>query len=459
MAASCYFYMAFVPVYILILAGTIVIDYIAGIVIENSEGKKRKMFLVLSIISNVGILSFFKYYNFFTDNVNFFFNAAHIHAHATFLDIVLPIGLSFHTFQAMSYTIEVYRGNQKAERHFGVYALYVMFYPQLVAGPIERPQNMLHQFHEKHHFNFEDLTEGLKMMLWGFFKKTVIADRLSIIVNNVYAAPEKFDGVSLTIAVIFFSFQLFCDFSAYSDIALGAARVMGYKLMINFNRPFSSKSISEFWRRWHISLTTWFNDYVFGPANISMRNWGKRGVAVALILTFSLSGFWHGAAWKFAVYGLIQGIGVVYEFYTKKQRKKIFSKLPLWLNTALSKFFTLSYIIFSFIFFRAATFHDALYIFAHLGTGWGKLMSVTYIKHTLTALGDNDFILGTFNVIFGLLLILFLETMHHINRNNVAIELFKNKTRVARWSFLYFLIISIFVFGVFKHNEFIYFQF
>src|SRR5262245_7334024 len=237
--ASCYFYMAFIPVYILILGFTIVIDYIAGILIEDAQGKKRKFLLIASLIANVGVLFVFKYFNFLANSFTDLATAlsgqqvAHIG-----LRIILPIGLSFHTFQAMSYTIEVYRGRQPAERHFGIYALYVMFYPQLVAGPIERPQNLLPQFRERHSFAPSDAVEGLRLMLLGFVKKVVVADRLAIVVDRVYDDPARFGAPALALATVFFAVQIYADFSGYSDIAIGAARVMGFRLMTNFNHPY-----------------------------------------------------------------------------------------------------------------------------------------------------------------------------------------------------------------------------
>ncbi len=265
LAASCVFYMFFIPAYILILAFTIVIDYFAGILIENARGKSRKIFLATSLAANIGVLFVFKYYNFFSENLAQIASLLNVEYALPALSILLPVGLSFHTFQAMSYTIEVYRGNQKAERHFGIYALYVMFYPQLVAGPIERPQSLIHQFYERHDFDSNRVSNGLKLMLWGLFKKIVVADNLAVFVDAVYNQPRAWDGVNLIIATIFFAFQIYCDFSGYSDIAIGAAEVMGFKLMTNFNRPYHSKSISEFWKRWHISLSTWFRDYLYIP--------------------------------------------------------------------------------------------------------------------------------------------------------------------------------------------------
>ena len=237
LAASCYFYMAFVPIYILILGFTIVVDYFAGIYIEKNQGHKRKLLLICSLIANIGILAVFKYYNFINDNITVLASSLGLDNNIPYLKMLLPIGLSFHTFQAMSYTIEVYRGNQKAETHFGIYSLYVMFYPQLVAGPIERPQNILPQMHIKHEFSYENLTAGLKQMAWGFFKKLVVADRLSIYVDSVYRNPELHNGSSVVVSSIFFAIQIYCDFSGYSDIAIGCARTLGFDLMTNFKRP------------------------------------------------------------------------------------------------------------------------------------------------------------------------------------------------------------------------------
>ena len=266
LTASCYFYMAFIPYYILILGGTIVIDYFAGILIENAtEGNRRKQFLIMSLIANIGVLAVFKYYNFFIDNFNEVITFLGFDSSLPYLGIILPIGLSFHTFQAMSYTIEVYRGNQTAERNFVKYALYVMFFPQLVAGPIERPQNVLPQFNFHYDIDYERIVAGLKQMLWGFFKKIVIADRLSALVKQGYGNIDNHDGFSLLLYTYFFAIQIYCDFSGYSDIAIGSAKVLGINLRENFRTPYFSKSIREFWQRWHMSLSTWFRDYVYIP--------------------------------------------------------------------------------------------------------------------------------------------------------------------------------------------------
>ena len=301
LAASCFFYMAFIPSYILILIVTILIDYFAGIYLERVEDqRKKKILLWVSIFSTCTVLFIFKYFDFFTGS---FVGLAELfgwHLPHPVISIILPIGLSFHTFQSLSYVVEVYRGNQKAEHNFIVYATYVMFFPQLVAGPIERPQNLLHQFWERHVFRYTEVTAGLKRMAWGFFKKLVVADRLALYVNDVYSAPRNFNGLQLTLATFFFAYQIYCDFSGYTDIALGTAQVLGFRLMENFDTPYYSRSISEFWHRWHISLSTWFRDYLYIPLGGSRVS--KRRHILNLLITFTISGLWHGANWTYVLW-------------------------------------------------------------------------------------------------------------------------------------------------------------
>lgn len=443
--ASCIFYMLFVPIYILILLVTILIDYVAAIYIEKTEGHKRKFYLVISIISTCVVLFIFKYFNFFNDNIRLLAEVAHWNYSVQSLKILLPIGLSFHTFQSLSYVIEVYRGNQKAEKHFGIYALYVMFYPQLVAGPIERPQNMLHQFYEKHNFNYDDVTYGLKRMLWGYFKKVVIADRLAIYVNAVYNNSSHHNGTTLFVATLFFALQIYCDFSGYSDIAIGSARVMGFKLMTNFNRPFFSKNISELWRRWHISLSTWFNDYLFTPIVVALRSWGKLAVVFAVLVTFAVSGLWHGAGWPYVVYGLLHGIAVAYEFLTKKIRKKIFKNLPELVVKVTSTFLTFTFICFTYIFFRAATFTQATSIVHKILFDHGKLF-----------IAENNWLMIYASVFLSILFISdFIEEYGSLK----SLAFYNNKNLFIRHLSYCSLVIIILLFGVFDKNQFIYFQF
>ena len=288
--ASCAFYMAFIPVYILILFVTILIDYIAGIYIEENTGRKRVVLLWVSIASTCVVLGVFKYLGFFANSFVTVAGWTGWHLPPVVTGVILPIGLSFHTFQSLSYVVEVYLGRQKAERDFIVYATYVMFFPQLVAGPIERPQHMLHQFRERHEFTYSNVTSGLQRMAWGFFKKLVVADRLALYVNDVYGAPASYNGLQLTLATVFFAYQIYCDFSGYSDIAIGTAQIMGFRLMENFQTPYNSHSVSEFWRRWHISLSTWFKDYLYLPLGGSRVAPGRH--IANLLITFGISGLW-----------------------------------------------------------------------------------------------------------------------------------------------------------------------
>lgn len=443
--SSCYFYMAFVPIYILILGFTIVVDYFAGIYIENSQGKRRKLFLIYSLVANIGILCIFKYYNFINTNFSYLLHGFGLTNPIPYLSILLPIGLSFHTFQAMSYTIEVYRGNQKAERHFGIYALYVMFFPQLVTGPIERPQNLLHQFKEKHHFDNDRVFEGLKLMIWGLFKKLVIADRLGIYVNGAYNYVDQQDGMTLLLATIFFSFQVYCDFSGYSDIAIGTAKVLGFDLMTNFRRPIFAKSTGEFWKRWHISLSTWFKDYLYFPMG------GNKGSVPRwyfnLMVVFLISGLWHGANWTYIIWGGINGFYLVFAIMTKKYREKFntltgIKKLPR-LHLFFQILITFLLITFSRIFFRSKTVEDAF----------------TIIKKILTFKG-SVFNEGTAILLYSFFAITFLLAVEFKKEFYKGPFTLSHHTNFwVRNSYYSMLVILIILFGVFDGGQFIYFQF
>jgi alginate O-acetyltransferase complex protein AlgI len=391
LAASCFFYMFFKPVYILILAFTIVIDYFAGIFLEQEQNhSKKKYYLIASLIANIGVLAVFKYYNFLNTNLTALTSVLHLRNPIPYLNILLPIGLSFHTFQAMSYTLEIYYGRQKAERHFGIYALYVMFYPQLVAGPIERPQAILPQFHQRQHFSLENARLGLNLIAIGLFKKIVVADRLALYVDELYANVHGANTISALLAVIFYTIQIYCDFSGYSDIARGTAKFMGFDLMLNFDFPLLSKSMTDFWRKWHISLSSWFRDYVYIP--LGGNRVSKALVCFNLFITFLLSGLWHGAAWTFIVWGILHSIALMYEFLTRKTRAELGRKIPEFLNNTLSWLFTVSFVCFAFIFFRADSFgkakaviqkilsHDFSFNMVQLCVGKGPLnLVVTFV--------------------------------------------------------------------------------
>src|SRR5215467_859612 len=332
LVSSCVFYMAFIPAYIAILGITILIDYCAGIWLEKTkDDRTRRLLLLLSIVATCSVLFVFKYFYFVVDNTRWLAGIFGWSLTGPSIRIILPIGLSFHTSQSLSYVIQVFRGRQKAERNFLTYATYVMFFPQLVAGPIERPQNLLHQFYERHDFDYVRVTSGLKRMAWGFFKKLVVADRLALYVNDVYAAPRNFNGLQLTVATVFFAYQIYCDFSGYSDIAIGAAQVLGFKLMENFKTPYYSRSVSEFWHRWHISLSTWFRDYLYIPLGGS--RWGMRWWILAILITFVVSGLWHGANWTFVIWGALNGFYLLFGSATKRWRDRAFGLFGLHKET------------------------------------------------------------------------------------------------------------------------------
>ena len=436
--ASCYFYMAFVPVYLGILGLTIVIDYFAGIYLERFQGGAKKIFLGCSLLANLGVLAVFKYYFFFSDNFNFLANYFSLPVHFPVFNFLLPIGLSFHTFQAMSYTIEVYRGNQKAERNFGIYSLYVMFYPQLVAGPIERPQNLIHQFYEKHVWDTARVKSGLLQMMQGFFKKVVIADRLAMVVDPAYANLSNQSSLNLIIASIFYSFQIYCDFSGYSDIAIGASRVMGFKLMNNFNAPYTAKSIPDFWRRWHISLSTWFKDYVYfslGGNRVSVPRW-----YINIMIVFILSGFWHGASWNFVIWGALHGLFqlmglTLNRVFPHLAADQLRSVAGIWMY----RLFTFLLVTIAWVFFRIPKFGDIQIYFRQITQG-------TFSDPISLAFNTNE-------LLFSILLIVGLY-LYDLKRDKIkvdSVQLF--------WPIMAGMAFLIYFFGVFNMKQFIYFQF
>lgn len=443
LGASCLFYMFFIPKYILILFVTIIIDYFAGIYIARSEGRKKKVWLIASIISTCVVLIVFKYFNFFIDNINTVFTIAGNPLHLRHWDIILPIGLSFHTFQSLSYVVEVYRGNQKPEKHFGIYSLYVMFFPQLVAGPIERPQNILHQFYEKHQFSYANLSQGLRMMIWGFFKKVVIADNLGQIIDPVFSAPHTLSAGWLALGSALFAIQIYCDFSGYSDIAIGSAKTMGYTLMENFRFPYISKSIREFWSRWHISLSTWFRDYVYIPLGGNRVSETRKSVNLASV--FALSGFWHGANWTFIIWGALHGIYLVIESFLKKTFPSVGSHFIFKIFAPVLIFVLVTL---GWIFFRANSVHDANAVIYRIFT---KADQIGNLPDALKNIHE------TYLYFLLALTAFFMATdvyMSKLSRNELPIP-FKN----ANMIFNAIVIAMIAIFGFWGKVQFIYFQF
>ena len=443
--------MYFIPVYILILFAVILIDYFAGLQIARVDARHKKKWLLLSLLGNLSILFFFKYFNFFVDNIN------HLSIYLPFLktrlkhlDIILPIGLSFHTFQAISYTVEVYRSNQKPEKHLGIYALYVMFFPQLVAGPIERPQNMLHQFHLPKKFDFKLFYSGLRLVLFGLFMKCFIADRLAIPVDTVFNHYKgQWSGLSIVVAMLFFAIQIYCDFAGYSYIAIGIARSMGFTLMQNFKQPYISKNVNEFWSRWHISLSTWFKDYVYIPLG------GNRKANLIfyrnLLIVFALSGLWHGANYTFITWGLLHVFALIVFTVANKYFLKI--KIPSIISVSV----TFLFVSLAWIFFRATNIGIAKQMIATVFTSsnnYFKLYTsndVHGLKGTFLGLPFWQFILT-----FMLLPLSFL--LDYLVSNKKHLMLYQ-MPKVVQWSFYYLIIMAILFAGVFDTKQFIYFQF
>jgi alginate O-acetyltransferase complex protein AlgI len=472
LGASCYFYMYFIPKYMLVLATTIIVDYFAGIWISRSAGPRRKLLLLVSIGANVGFLGFFKYFNFFNDNLRGLAEALGLHYPIPILEIVLPVGLSFHTFQAMAYTIEVYRGAQKPETHLGLFGLYVMFYPQLVAGPIERPQNLLHQFREVHTFDYRRALSGLRLMGWGLFKKVVIADRLAEFVASVYDVPGASPGSAL-LGTIFFAFQIYCDFSGYSDIALGSARVMGFTLMKNFDDPYSSQSVGEFWKRWHVSLSTWFKDYVYIPLG------GNRGSTTRLyanlLVTFLVSGLWHGANWTYIAWGALNGIYLVVSLASQPWRRSIVRLIRLdrapRLHAGIRVVVTFGLACVAWVFFRAHSLPQAFQILSQFPRGLADLLAFPVAK-AASVLGSvpkgwsvdgfmADFQRGYSAGYFlnSVAAVAFLELVQWGRRNAPGRHPWF-ETRLGGWTTALALVYGILILGAFTSNEqFIYFQF
>jgi alginate O-acetyltransferase complex protein AlgI len=461
LAASCVFYMAFIPAYIAVLFVTIFIDYAAALRIERSSGSRRRAWLVVSILATCAVLFIFKYFDFFNETAAYAANALGMSYAAPTLRLILPVGLSFHTFQSLSYVIEVYYGRQRAEHAFGKYALYVMFYPQLVAGPIERPQNLLHQFDEPHDFDYGRVVSGLQLMAWGFVKKIVVADRLADLANKVYDAPAVYTGLPLVIGTLAFAFQIYCDFSGYSDIAIGAAQVMGFRLMRNFDRPYFSRSIAEFWRRWHISLSTWFRDYVYIP--IGGNRTGRPRWLTNLFITFLVSGLWHGARWTFVIWGALHGIYLIVALLSADARARVRSTLGLtrfpgllarWQTSATFVLVTVAW-----VFFRAATIHDATYVLSHLTTGLPTQLSAVLSgapgarAHLLFLDFERS------RLVLAVLAVVALMLVERQQRGGSLRGRLALAPMPVRWAAYSAAVLTIMTLGVFGSAKFIYFQF
>ena len=450
-AASSVFYMAFVPAYLLVLYAMVGVDFLAARLIESSVGRTRKLWLALSLAANLGALGVFKYAGFFAENANALLTLLGMPARVPAFDVLLPIGLSFHTFQGMSYVIEVYRGRYPAERSLLVYALYVMFFPQLVAGPIERPQTLLPQLKEPRAFDAERGARGLRRMLWGFFKKIVVADRIALVVNAVYLAPARYDGAILAIATAGFAVQIYADFSAYSDIAIGAADVMGIELRPNFRQPYTAESVRELWQRWHMSLASWLRDYVYIPLGGNRVSRPRRGFN--LMVTFLVSGLWHGASFTYVVWGGLNGLFVLIESALWPAGCPGARSSPARVVRVLSTF---GLVCFTWIFFRAESMHDAFVVVARLPTAAFALARPSSVLAELSRLAIDAKRLTV--TLVATAIVLFVDAAA-ARRDTEPSVLLGQLPRTPRWIVYWSLAAAVLLVGAFARQSFLYFQF
>ncbi len=450
--ASCWFYMAFIPAYILIVAFTTVIVYFAALLVDRYEAdrSKRRLIFVTTIVMNIITIIIFKYLGFFTETVNFFGTGIGLPT-VVLPEIILPIGISFHTFQAMGYLMDVYMGKDKPEKNFITYAVFLMYFPQLVAGPIERARNLIDQFKYEHFISYDNISQGGRMMLWGMFKKVVVADNLSMFVDHIYGDVTTKGPAVLWVGIVFFAFQIYCDFSGYSDIAIGAAKIMGFNLMRNFDTPYYAATVTDFWRRWHISLSTWFRDYIYIPLGgnrVSKPRW-----VLNQMITFGISGIWHGANWTFVVWGLLNGLYLTVGKLTLDFREKIkkvtgYAKIPV-LPGIIGTAVTFYIVCMTWIFFRAGSFGDAFYIIRQVTT---IIPDFTLIPGAFPSIPSSRLIIS-----FGAIILLFaVEFFVRGSDFKTAVGKLPAPARIISYGLLLSVIV---LFGAYDNKSFIYFQF
>jgi alginate O-acetyltransferase complex protein AlgI len=450
LSASYFFYAWWDWRFLSLIVFSSTIDYIVGILLSKTkEENKRKFLLLTSIFVNIGFLGFFKYFNFFSESFVQAFTLLGQPFEASRLNIILPVGISFYTFQTLSYSIDVYRRKMTPTKDIIAFFSFVSFFPQLVAGPIERATNLLPQFYKKRNFDYLNAVNGLKQILWGLFKKVVIADNCAIIVNDIFANYASYSGSTLVLGAIFFAFQIYGDFSGYSDIAIGTARLFGFNLMQNFAFPYFSRDIAEFWRRWHISLSTWFRDYLYIPLGGSRGSTNKKIRNIFII--FIVSGFWHGANWTFIIWGALNALYFLPLLLLKTNRNNLNiaaeGKILPTIKEIINILFTFGLTVFAWIFFRADNVTHALSFIKHLFIN-------LYIEI------PNISGIGKWHIFITCILILIFTTIEWMGREGqYAIEKYSSKwSRWQKWGLYYLILLTIFIYSK-NQQEFIYFQF
>jgi len=449
--ASFYFYAALkVPILLMVLIWVISVTYIFAILLYDSSTEYRKKVLYWTgVITNVILLLCLKYMSFITDNLSSLFNLLRLSVSVPVCKPIVTIGASFYIFQSISYLSDIYLGKLKPEKHLGYFALYMSFFPKLLQGPIERGGDLLPQLRNCYVFNYENLRIGMLMMAWGLFKKVVVADRLALFVNPVYDSVHSYSGIVLVVATYLYALQLYFEFSGYTDMALGSARLFNLNITQNFNNPYIATSIPDFWRRWHITFSRWIMDYVFMPLQMRMRDFKVVGTAIALICTFLLSGVWHGASWGFVVWGGMHGIYLASSVIWRPLQKKMYVKLHVNRIKILSFWniaITFNLVCFAWIFFRANSITDAWYIVTHMFKG------VKGVNSYLMSQNINELVITI------LLLILMAFIANHLKQINLYSYIL-SKNIYIRWCIYYLIVMSIITLGTFSDQSFIYFKF
>ena len=443
---ACLLFYAYAQIeYVFLIVLLIILNYLVGLGINHTKIKIKQIgYLYFSVFINLGVLIFFKYWNFAIKNLFEFLGWFHLNTlSAPFLDIVLPLGLSYYIFQTIGYISDVYRGTVKAEKNILDFSLFTLFFPKLLVGPIERADHFLPQLKRKIYFDKENIIEGGKRIAWGLFKKLVVADRISLYHTSIMMSSENQSGETILFACILYTFQVYADFSGYTDMALGTAKMFGFDLMENFKRPLLAKNISDFWRRWHISLSSWVNDYIFNPIVLKHRDWRNWGVFYGLLISFVVIGIWHGASWNYVVFGLLQAIAIIYEICTRKARKKISKKIPLSVYNGLSILFTFLFVTFSLIIFQSATLSDAATIIKRIFLNPGEFFY------------DRPSTLLFMLIGCGIMMLVDIDKEFKLFR----FSMFSNTSWVVQQVSYALLLIYILLAGVFDGGQFIYFSF
>jgi D-alanyl-lipoteichoic acid acyltransferase DltB (MBOAT superfamily) len=461
LAASFYFYGVAQPAYLLLILAATAVAFFAAQKIEAAAEKPQKQrWLWAAIALLAGNLLLFKYTSFINETIRAALNLAGTEYPVGVISILMPIGISFYTFQLIGYLLDVFRG-AKAERHAGIFALYVTFFPKMISGPIERGRNLLPQLHAPKGFDYATVVSGLQLVAWGAFKKIVVADRLAPYVANVYGDPHAWEGVSLAFATWIYAFQLYFDFAGYTDMALGTALILGFKLQPNFNRPYFATSIQDFWKRWHISLTSWLTDYVYTPITRmkSIKIKWYNLMLIALFITFVTSGLWHGAQWTFVAWGALHGTYIVIALLLQKPWNQFAAKVGLTKRPQLYRWgkivFTFTLVCLAYVLFRAQSLADAGYIYAHLFSGWGEIYSgLSDVIWSATGYPEFALALGGIAVVMGV------ELFQGSPKAKEAVAAFA-RTAWMRWSLYFAGALSIVLLGAFygQAQPFIYFRF